>query len=110
MIRFFVNRPILASVLSIVILLLGGIAAGLLPVAEYPEVTKVGDESALWEWLSKVRDDGDGLIAPVRCAETGDIVSLDPSHTDAPIMEECRRDHWVLVHCTIETGMEVMHP
>jgi multidrug efflux pump len=39
MIRFFVNRPVLACVLSIVILLLGGISAGLLPVAEYPEVT-----------------------------------------------------------------------
>jgi multidrug efflux pump len=37
--RIFVNRPVLACVLSIVILLLGGIAAGLLPVAEYPEVT-----------------------------------------------------------------------
>ena len=37
--RFFIDRPVFASVLSIVILLLGGIAAGLLPVAEYPEVT-----------------------------------------------------------------------
>jgi multidrug efflux pump len=37
--RIFVNRPVLACVISIVILLLGGIAAGLLPVAEYPEVT-----------------------------------------------------------------------
>jgi multidrug efflux pump len=37
--RIFVNRPVLACVLSIVILLLGGISAGLLPVAEYPEVT-----------------------------------------------------------------------
>ena len=37
--RIFINRPVLACVLSIVILLLGGIAAGLLPVAEYPEVT-----------------------------------------------------------------------
>jgi multidrug efflux pump len=37
--RIFVNRPVLACVLSIVILLLGAIAAGLLPVAEYPEVT-----------------------------------------------------------------------
>jgi multidrug efflux pump len=37
--RIFINRPVLASVLSVVILLLGGIAAGLLPVAEYPEVT-----------------------------------------------------------------------
>jgi len=37
--RIFINRPVLACVLSIVILLLGGIAASLLPVAEYPEVT-----------------------------------------------------------------------
>src|SRR5947199_101603 len=37
--RIFVNRPVLACVLSVVILLLGGISAGLLSVAEYPEVT-----------------------------------------------------------------------
>ena len=37
--RIFINRPVLACVMSIVILLLGGISAGLLPVAEYPEVT-----------------------------------------------------------------------
>jgi multidrug efflux pump len=37
--RIFINRPVLACVLSVVILLLGGIAAGLLPVAEYPDVT-----------------------------------------------------------------------
>src|SRR5260370_42579867 len=37
--RFFIDRPILAWVISIVIVLLGGIAAALLPVAEYPEIT-----------------------------------------------------------------------
>jgi len=37
--RFFINRPVLACVVSIVIVMLGGIAAGLLPVAEYPDVT-----------------------------------------------------------------------
>ncbi len=37
--RIFIDRPVLACVISIVILLLGGIAAGLLPVAEYPEIT-----------------------------------------------------------------------
>src|SRR6187431_57840 len=37
--RIFINRPVLACVFSVVILLLGGIAAGLLPVAEYPQVT-----------------------------------------------------------------------
>jgi multidrug efflux pump subunit AcrB len=37
--RFFINRPIFASVLSIVIVLAGGIALFTLPVAQYPEIT-----------------------------------------------------------------------
>src|ERR687887_2632396 len=37
--RFFINRPIFASVLSIVITLAGGIALFTLPVAQYPEIT-----------------------------------------------------------------------
>jgi multidrug efflux pump len=36
--RFFIHRPIFASVLSIVIVLGGGIAAATLPVAQYPEI------------------------------------------------------------------------
>src|SRR6516225_3009355 len=36
--RFFIDRPVLAWVLSIVIVLLGSISAGFLPVAEYPEI------------------------------------------------------------------------
>jgi multidrug efflux pump len=37
--RFFIDRPVLAWVISIVIVLIGGIAAGLLPIAQYPDVT-----------------------------------------------------------------------
>src|SRR2546426_1889981 len=37
--RFFIDRPVLAWVISIVIILLGGLAYGLLPVAQYPQVT-----------------------------------------------------------------------
>jgi multidrug efflux pump subunit AcrB len=37
--RFFINRPIFASVLSIVIVLAGSIALFTLPVAQYPEIT-----------------------------------------------------------------------
>jgi multidrug efflux pump len=36
--RFFIDRPIFAAVLSVVILLMGTIAAFKLPIAEYPEV------------------------------------------------------------------------
>jgi multidrug efflux pump subunit AcrB len=36
--RFFIDRPVLAWVISIVTVLLGAIAAGFLPIAEYPEI------------------------------------------------------------------------
>ncbi len=37
--RFFINRPIFASVLSIVVTLAGGIALFTLPIAQYPDIT-----------------------------------------------------------------------
>src|ERR1700750_3342957 len=37
--RFFIDRPIFASVLSIVITMAGAIAVFTLPVAQYPEIT-----------------------------------------------------------------------
>ena len=36
--RFFVDRPVFATVLSIVIVIIGGVALSQLPVAQYPEV------------------------------------------------------------------------
>ncbi|MGL4555318.1 MAG: efflux RND transporter permease subunit, partial [Gemmataceae bacterium] len=39
MVRFFIGRPIAAAVLSLVVLLAGGIAVFNLPVAQYPEIT-----------------------------------------------------------------------
>jgi multidrug efflux pump len=38
-IRFFVDRPIFATVISVVFVLAGGVAVFTLPVAQYPEVT-----------------------------------------------------------------------
>jgi multidrug efflux pump len=37
--RFFIGRPVLAWVISLVIVLMGLIATGLLPIAQYPQVT-----------------------------------------------------------------------
>src|SRR5437879_3266886 len=36
--HFFIDRPIFASVLSIVFVILGGVAFSRLPVAQYPEI------------------------------------------------------------------------
>ncbi len=40
--KFFIDRPIFATVLSVVITLLGGIALYTLPVAQYPRITPPG--------------------------------------------------------------------
>src|SRR5271156_1433607 len=37
--RFFIDRPVLAWVISLVIVMLGAIASALLPIAQYPDVT-----------------------------------------------------------------------
>jgi HAE1 family hydrophobic/amphiphilic exporter-1 len=37
--RFFIERPIFATVLAIVILIAGGVSVSTLPVAQYPEIT-----------------------------------------------------------------------
>lgn len=37
--RFFIDRPIFASVISVLIVIAGGVALFMLPVAEYPEIT-----------------------------------------------------------------------
>src|SRR5688572_10056873 len=39
MAKFFIDRPIFAAVISVIITLAGGIAVGLLSVAQYPEIT-----------------------------------------------------------------------
>ncbi|HZZ73592.1 MAG TPA: efflux RND transporter permease subunit, partial [Pirellulales bacterium] len=37
--RFFIDRPVLAWVISLVVVLIGGLSAALLPIAQYPQVT-----------------------------------------------------------------------
>ena len=39
MAKFFIDRPIFAAVISVIITLAGGIAVGILSVAQYPEIT-----------------------------------------------------------------------
>ncbi len=39
MTRFFIDRPIFAWVISIVILLAGAVAVFVLPIAQYPDIT-----------------------------------------------------------------------
>jgi multidrug efflux pump subunit AcrB len=44
--RFFIDRPIFASVLSIVFIILGGVSFIRLPIAQYPEIARRSSMSA----------------------------------------------------------------
>jgi multidrug efflux pump len=63
--RFFVDRPIFASVLSILLTLAGGVAVFALPVAQYPEIAPPTVEvSAVYPGANAL-DVADTVAAPV---------------------------------------------
>src|ERR671928_1312407 len=63
--RFFINRPIFASVLSIVIVLGGSIALFTLPVAQYPEITPPTVEVSAVYPGANARVVADTVAAPI---------------------------------------------
>src|SRR6266576_3865945 len=69
--RFFINRPIFASVLSIVIVLGGGIALFTLPVAQYPEITPPTVEVSAVYPGANAQVVADTVAAPIEQAVNG---------------------------------------
>src|SRR6476659_2558361 len=63
--RFFINRPIFASVLSIVIVLGGFIALFTLPVAQYPEITPPTVEVSAYYPGANAQVVADTVAAPI---------------------------------------------
>jgi multidrug efflux pump len=63
--RFFINRPIFASVLSIVIVLAGGIAVSTLPVAQYPEIAPPTVEVSAYYPGANAQVVADTVAAPI---------------------------------------------
>src|SRR3974377_2373758 len=63
--RFFINRPIFASVLSIVIVLGGTVALFALPVAQYPEITPPTVEVSAVYPGANARVVADTVAAPI---------------------------------------------
>ena len=37
--KFFIERPVLSNVIAFVMMLLGGVAIGTLPIAQFPSIT-----------------------------------------------------------------------
>jgi multidrug efflux pump subunit AcrB len=69
--RFFINRPIFASVLSIVITLAGSIALFTLPVAQYPDITPPTVEVSASYPGANAQTVADTVAAPIEQAVNG---------------------------------------
>jgi multidrug efflux pump subunit AcrB len=63
--KFFINRPIFASVLSIVVLLAGVLALSSLPIAQYPEITPPTVEVSAVFPGANARDVSNTVAAPI---------------------------------------------
>jgi multidrug efflux pump len=63
--KFFINRPIFASVLSIVIVLAGGIAVVTLPVAQYPDIAPPTVEVSAYYPGANAKVVADTVAAPI---------------------------------------------
>ncbi|HCI2571724.1 TPA: efflux RND transporter permease subunit, partial [Pseudomonas aeruginosa] len=69
--RFFVDRPIFAAVLSIIIFVVGLIAIPLLPVSEYPEVVPPSVQVRATYPGANPREIADTVAAPLEASITG---------------------------------------
>src|SRR3954462_6532693 len=63
--RFFIDRPIFATVLSVVITLTGGIALFQLPVAQYPRITPPGVSISISYPGASAKVVADTVAAPI---------------------------------------------
>src|SRR5712692_2107249 len=63
--RFFINRPIFASVLSIVITLAGGIAVFTLPLSQFPNVTPPTVQVSCTYPGASAKEVADAVAAPI---------------------------------------------
>src|SRR4051812_1047340 len=69
--RFFIDRPIFASVLSIIITLAGGIAVLALPIAQYPEITPPTGEVSAYYPGANAQVVADTVAAPIEQSVNG---------------------------------------
>src|SRR5258707_12218131 len=69
--RFFIDRPIFATVLSVVITLVGGIALAFLPIAQYPRITPPSVQVSISYPGASAQVVADTVAAPIEQQVTG---------------------------------------
>jgi len=98
--RFFIDRPIFASVLSIIITLAGTIAVFSLPIAQYPEITPPTVEVSAFYPGANAQVVADTVAAPVEQQVNGVEKMLYMS-------SQCTNDGNYSLTVTFEHGMDL---
>ncbi len=71
MAKFFIDRPIFAAVISVIITLVGGIAFGILPIAQYPDITPPTVQVSCFYPGASAKIVADTVAAPIEQQVTG---------------------------------------
>jgi multidrug efflux pump len=98
--HFFIDRPIFAAVISIIITLAGGIAVGILPVAQYPEITPPTVEVSCSYPGASARVVADTVAAPIEQQVIGVENMLYMS-------SQCTNDGGYKLTVTFEVGTDL---
>ncbi len=98
--NFFINRPIFASVLSIVITLAGGIALFTLPIAQYPEITPPTVEVSAFYPGANAQVVADTVAAPIEQQVNGVESMLYMS-------SQCTNDGMYILTVTFNNGVDL---
>src|SRR5437868_8355808 len=98
--KFFIDRPIFSSVLSIVITLAGGIAVWTLPVAQYPEITPPTVEVSAYYPGASAKVVADTVAAPIEQQVNGVEKMLYMS-------SQCSNDGSYTLIVTFELGTDI---
>ncbi len=98
--NFFINRPIFASVLSIIVTLAGGIALFTLPIAQYPEITPPTVEVSAFYPGANAQVVADTVAAPIEQQVNGVESMLYMS-------SQCTNDGVYVLTVTFKNGVDL---